>query len=266
MALLLAGWTSGARAGPGPGQALEGEKLIIILAAWLLMFSMFLGLSPSPWTATEGDGIPAHAAVLQAPAARHQIPAAPAAVAFFYIVFTLLYRLGEAANSAAFSLFSASVISPCSSYLFPSPAFMKIHRPIHLAGLALGSYLTLGSLVMALACLEQQLFLGSVWRFAISAISSTISQACSRRLRFFSCAGPIRSLLFLAFDKFDLRPPGLQRRHLLFFAPLFSCAGSLPGDLLPDPAAFRLGQRFQVSFDRGPTGAEDRLAGQSKRP
>jgi len=259
MALLLGGMELLVAAlGLAQARPLEGEKLIIILAAWLLMFSMFLGLSPFAMDSKQ-KGMEY---LLTLPYSRRRLLVIKflprlAAVAFFYIVFTLLYRLGgSGALGGFFAFFSISYFA----LFFISFSFSGVHENFIVqsiwAGLALGGYLTLGSLVMALGFAWSNNFsLGSVWRFGhfgnlIYDLPSLIAAAAV----FLLLLAPFVASFFLAFNKFDLRPARVfHRRHLLFFAPLFLLAlgGSLGiSSLIQQHSAWDSDSRFHLTVDR----------------
>jgi len=208
---------------------LEGEKLIIILGAWLLMFCMFLGLSPFAMDSKQ-KGIEY---LLTLPYSRRRLllikllPRLAAAV-FFYGVFFLLYlSMGNDAFGGYFEFFSLSYFA----LFFISFSFSSIHENFIVqsiwAGLALCGYLTLCSLTLTLGFAWSTNFsLGSFWRFGhfgnlIYDSSSWITAIAV----FLLLMAPFVASYFLAFKKFDLRPArAFNRRHLLFFVPLLLLA------------------------------------------
>ncbi|TFG74490.1 MAG: hypothetical protein E4H23_11930, partial [Chrysiogenales bacterium] len=149
-------------------QPLEGEKLIIILGAWLLMFSMFLGLSPFAMDSKQ-KGMEY---LLTLPYSRRRllfIKLVPrlAAVVLFYGVFFLLYHsMGHDAFGSYFEFFSLGYFA----LFFISFSFSTVHENFIVqsiwAGIALSGYLILCSIIMALGFAWNNNFsLGSVGRF-----------------------------------------------------------------------------------------------------
>ena len=124
---------------------LEGEKLIIILGAWLLMFSMFLGLSPFAMDSKQ-KGMEY---LLTLPYSRRRLllikllPRLAAAV-FFYLAFALLYGLiGNDAFGGGFTVFSLSYFA----LFFISFSLSVVHENFIVqsiwAGIAMCGYLAL---------------------------------------------------------------------------------------------------------------------------
>jgi hypothetical protein len=229
MALLLGGvdLLMGAM-GFAQSKPLEGEKLIIILGAWWLMFSMFLGLSPFAMDSKQ-KGMEY---LLTLPYSRRRLllikllPRLAAAV-FFYLAYALLYFLiGNDVLGGGFILFSLVYFA----IFFISFSFSVIHENFIVqaiwAGIALCGYLA--------ACLSI-CALGFGWKFgmpmSLTGIGSwrdlayDLPSLFTSIVVFLLLAAPFVVSLFLAFKKFDLKPArAFNRRHLLFFVPLFLLA------------------------------------------
>lgn len=211
------------------GRFFEGETIIVILGFWLLMFSLFLGLSPFALDSKQ-QGMEY---LLTLPFSRRRLlfikllPRLAAAV-LFYGVFFLLYRLmGNDAFGSYFEFFSLAYFA----LFFISFSFSSINENFIVqsiwAGLALCCYLTLCSLILTVGFAWNTNFsLGSVWRFGhfgnlIYDSSSWITAIAV----FLLLLAPFVVSYFLAFKKFDLRPArAFNRRHLLFFVPLLLLA------------------------------------------
>jgi hypothetical protein len=207
---------------------LEGEKLIIILGAWLLMFSMFLGLSPFAMDSKQ-KGMEY---LLTLPYSRRRlliIKLRPrlAAVVLFYLSFILLYvSAGNGAIAGGFTLFSLAYFA----LFFISFSLAVVDENFIVqsiwAGIALSVYIAI--------CLYT-ISLGFSWKFGMP--SSWVGSSLWHDLSFDSptlmvsiavfliMAAPFIVSFFLAFKKFDLKPArAFNRRHLLTFVPLLLLA------------------------------------------
>jgi hypothetical protein len=207
---------------------LEGEKLIIILGAWLLMFSMFLGLSPFAMDSKQ-KGMEY---LLTLPLSRRRLLLSKllprlAAIVIFYLAFVLLYaQIGNDALGGSYTLFSLAYFA----LFFISFSLALVHENFIVqsiwAGLALSGYLALCFYVVGL---------GFSWKFRMPG-----SWAVSRSWQdlaydgptllaviavFLLLAAPFVVSLFIAFKKFDLKPAqAFNRRQLLIFVPLLILA------------------------------------------
>jgi hypothetical protein len=207
----------------------EGETILIILGFWLLMFSMFLGLSPFALD-TNQKGMEY---LLTLPFSRRRLlfikllPRLAAAI-LFYSVFFLLYNLmGNDAFGGYFAFFSLAYFA----LFFISFSFSSIHENFIVqsiwAGLALCGYLTLWSFILTLGFAWSNNFsLGSWWRFGHFGNSIYDSSSLIAAIAvFLLLLAPFVVSYFLAFKKFDRRPPrAFNRRQLLFFVPLLLLA------------------------------------------
>jgi hypothetical protein len=213
---------------------LGGEKIIIIMGLWLLMFSMFLGLTPFALDSNQ-KGMEY---LLTLPYSRLRllfIKLLPrmAATVLFYSLFFLLYRfMGNDAFGGYFEFFSLVYFS----LFFISFSLSSIHENFIVqfiwAGLALSGYLTLCSLILTQGfAWNNNLSLGSVWRFGhFGNMIYDPSSLIAAIVVFLLLLVPFMASYFLAFKKFDLRSARtLNRRQLLFFVPLLflSMAASL---------------------------------------
>lgn len=210
---------------------LEGEKLIIILGAWLLMFSMFLGLSPFAMDSKQ-KGMEY---LLTLPFSRRRllfIKLVPrlAAIVIFYLAFVLLYGLiGNDAIGGGFTLFSLA----CFALFFISFSLSVVHENFIVqsiwAGIALCGYLAVCLFLCALG-LEWKFGMPSSWigsrlwqelAFDVPTLLSAVAV-------FLLLAAPFIVSFFLAFKKFDLKPArAFNRRQLLIFVPLLLLAFAL---------------------------------------
>ena len=212
---------------------LEGEKLIIILGAWLLMFSMFLGLSPFAMDSKQ-KGMEY---LLTLPYSRRRlliIKFMPrlAAIVLFYLAFVLLYgSMGNGALAGGFTIFSLAYFA----LFFISFSLAVVDENFIVqsiwAGIALCGYTVICLYIV---------FLGFSWKFGMpsSWFGSNLWQdlsydpptLLSAIAVFLLIAAPFLASFFLAFKKFDLKPSrAFNRRHLRIFAPLLllALAGSL---------------------------------------
>jgi hypothetical protein len=229
MALLLGGvdLLMGAM-GFAQSKPLEGEKLIIILGAWWLMFSMFLGLSPFAMDSKQ-KGLEY---LLTLPYSRRRlllIKLLPrlAAVILFYLAFALLYSsIGSDAFGGGFTLFSLAyfalfLISFSLSLVYENFIVQSIW-----AGIALCGHLALSLCIV---------WLGFSWKFKMPAswvgsgfwhdLSIDVPTLLISIAVFLIMAAPFIVSFFLAFKKFDLKPVrAFNRRQLLIFLPLLLMA------------------------------------------
>ncbi|MCX6557379.1 MAG: hypothetical protein NTW95_08135 [Candidatus Aminicenantes bacterium] len=205
------------------------ETVIIILGFWLLMFSLFLGLSPFALDSNQ-QGMEY---LLTLPFSRRRLlvikllPRLSAAV-LFYAVFFLLYRLsGGDAFGGYFEFFSLVYFS----LFFISFSLSNIHENFIVqfiwAGLALSGYLTLCSLILTQGFAWNNNFsLGSFWKFGhFGHLIYDSSSLIAAIVVFLLLLAPFMASYFLTFKKFDLRPArNFNRRQLLFFVPLLLLA------------------------------------------
>ncbi len=210
---------------------LGGEKIAIILGLLLLMFSMFLGLSPFAMDATQ-KGMEY---LLTLPLARRRlllIKFLPrlTAVTFFYLAFAVVYRLaGDQAFGGGFTLFSLIY----GGLFLISFSLSVVHENFIVqslwAGVALSGYAFLCLFVVAK---------GFSWKFAMPArafgtrawqsLSYDAPTLLSAAAVFLLLALPFLLSLFLAFKKFDLKPArAFNRRQWLIFVPLLLLACGL---------------------------------------
>lgn len=207
---------------------LDGEKIAIMLGLWLLMFSMFMGLSPFAMDAKQ-KGMEY---LLTLPYSRRRlllIKLLPrlAAVILFYLAFAAFYGLaGNAAFGGGFTVFSLTYFA----LFLISFSLAVVHENFIVqslwAGVALCGYLALSLYVVGL---------GFSWKFRMPG-----SWAVSRSWQdlaydgptllsviavFLLLAAPFVASIFIAFKKFDLKPPrAFNRRQLLIFVPLLLLA------------------------------------------
>jgi hypothetical protein len=207
----------------------QAETVIIILGFWLLMFSLFLGLSPFALDSSQ-KGMEY---LFTLPFSRHRLlfikllPRLAAAVLFF-AVFFLLYRLsGGDAFGGYLEFFSLVYFS----LFFISFSLSSVHENFIVqfiwASLALSGYLTLCSLILTQGFAWNNNFsLASVWRFGhFGNIIYDPSSLIAALVVFLLLLTPFVISYFLAFKKFDRRPPRtFNRRQLLFFVPLLLLA------------------------------------------
>jgi hypothetical protein len=220
---LLMGMMGFAQAKP-----LEGEKLIIILGAWLLMFSMFLGLSPFAMDSKQ-KGMEY---LFTLPYSRRRlllIKLLPrlAATVIFYLMFVLLYGLiGNAALGGGYTLFSLAYFA----LFFISFSLALVHENFIVqfiwAGIALSGYLALCLYVVGL---------GFSWKFRMPGswvvsrswqdLAYDVPTLLAVIAVFLLLAAPFIVSFFIAFKKFDLKPARVfNRRQLLIFVPLLLLA------------------------------------------
>jgi hypothetical protein len=207
----------------------QAETVIIILGFWLLMFSMFLGLSPFAMDSNQ-KGMEY---LLTLPFSRRRLlfikllPRLAAAV-LFYSIFLLLYRfMGNDALGGYFEFFSLVYFS----LFFISFSLSSIHENFIVqfiwAGLALSGYLTLCSLILTQGFAWNNNFsLGSFWKFGhFGNLIYDSSSLIAAIVVFLLLLAPFMASYFLAFKKFDLKPArNFNRRQLLFFIPLLLLA------------------------------------------
>jgi len=207
---------------------LEGETVVITLGIWLLMFSMFLGLSPFAMDSKQ-KGMEY---LLTLPYSRRRLlfikflPRLAAAV-FFYLAFAILYGLiGNDAFGGGFTLFSLAhfalfIISFSLSVVDENFVVQSIW-----AGIAMCVYLALCFYIV---------MLGFSWKFRMPAsrvgfgfwndLSFDVPTLIVSVAVFLIMAAPFIVSFFLAFKKFDLKPArSFNRRHLCFFVPLLLLA------------------------------------------
>jgi hypothetical protein len=213
------------------GRPLDGEKTAIMAGLWLLVFSMFMGLSPFAMDAKQ-KGMEY---LLTLPLGRRRllwIKFLPrlATVVFFYLVYSFFYvNYGHAAFGSGFPFFSLIYFS-----LFLISFSLAVVDENFIvqsicAGIALSGYLP--------ACLFI-VGLGFSWKFGmplswtgtgawqnLALDSSTLLVSV---IVFLMMALPFILSLFLAFDRFDLKPPrAFNRRQLRIFIPLLLLAVGL---------------------------------------
>jgi hypothetical protein len=207
----------------------QAETVIIILGFWLLMFSMFLGLSPFALD-SEQKGMEY---LLTLPYSRRRLLAIKllprlAAAVFFYGAFFLLYHvMGHDAFGGHFEFFSLVYFS----LFFISFSLSSVHENFIVqsiwAGLVLSAFLTLCSLILAQGFAWNNNFpLASVWRFGhFGNLIYDSSSLIAAIVVFLLLLAPFMASYFLAFKKFDLRPArNFNRCQLLIFVPLLLLA------------------------------------------
>jgi hypothetical protein len=210
------------------GKPLEGEKIIIILGLWLLMFSLFLGLSPFAMDSSQ-KGMEY---LLTLPYSRQRllfIKFLPrlAAVVFFFTIFTFLYGfLGNNAFAGGFTIFSLVYFS----LFLISFSLSLVHENFIVqsiwAGIALCGYLAVCLFICARGIawklgLPLSWPASGLWRDLAYDLPSLFTAVAV----FLLMAMPFVVSYFLAFKKFDLKPArAFNRRHLLIFAPLLLLA------------------------------------------
>lgn len=215
------------------GKPLGGEKVIIILGLWLLMLSLFLGLSPFAMDSQQ-KGMEY---LLTLPYPRRRlllIKLLPrlAAVALFYLAFAVLYSsIGGDAFGGGFTVFSLAYFA----LFLISFSLSLVHENFIVqsiwAGIVLAGYLGACLIICAL---------GFSWKFSMPLSSPGIfpwreldydvPSLLTAVAVFFLMAAPFIVSFFLAFKKFDLKPArAFNRRHLLIFLPqlLLAFAASL---------------------------------------
>jgi len=207
---------------------LEGEKLIIILGAWWLMFSMFLGLTPFAMD-TKQKGLEY---LLTLPYSRRRllfIKFLPrlAAVVLFYLAFALLYGLlGSDAFGGGFTVFSLAYFA----LFLISFSLSVVHENFIVQSIWVGIALC-GHLALSLYIV----WLGFSWKFKMPAswvgsgfwhdLSFDVPTLLVSIAVFLIMAAPFIVSFFLAFKKFDLKPARVfNRRHLMIFMPLLLLA------------------------------------------
>jgi hypothetical protein len=207
-----------------------GETIIIILSFWLLMFSMFLGLSPFAMDSKQ-KGMEY---LLTLPYSRRRlllIKLLPrlAAIVVFYLVFVVLYGLfGNDAIGGGFTFFSLAYFA----LFFISYSLSVVHENFIVqsiwAGIALCGYLALGLYIV---------MLGFSWKFKMPGtwggsriwqdLSYDIPTLLSAIAVFLLLAAPFILSIFLVFSNFDLKPArAFNRRQLLIFVPLLLLASA----------------------------------------
>lgn len=210
------------------GKFFEGGTIIIILGCWLLMFSMFLGLSLFALDSKQ-KGMEY---LLTLPYSRRRlllIKLLPrlAAIVLFYFMFVLQYSLmGNNAFAGGFTIFSLAYFS----LFLISFSLSVVHENFIVqsiwAGVALCGYIALCLYICAL---------GSSWRFAMPIswtapghwrdLAYDLPSLFTAIAVFLLMAVPVVVSFFLAFKKFDLKPSRtFNRRQLLFFVPLLLLA------------------------------------------
>lgn len=217
--------------GGAPARPLEGEKLMIILGLWLLVFSMFMGLAPFAMDSKQ-KGMEY---LLTLPLSRRRLLGTKflprlATVVLGYLAYSYIYaQLGQAAFGGGFPFFSLTYFS-----LFLISFSLAVVDENFIvqsicAGLAMCGYLA--------ACLFI-VGLGFSWKFGmplswtgtgawnnLALDSSTLAVSVSV---FLTMALPFVLSLFLAFDRFDLKPArAFNRRQLRIFVPLLLLAFGL---------------------------------------
>jgi hypothetical protein len=206
----------------------EAGTVLIILGFMLLMFSMFLGLSPFALDSKQ-KGMEY---LLTLPFSRRRllfIKLLPrlAAVILFYLAFIILYGLvGNDAIGGGFAFFSLAYFA----LFFISYSLSAVDGNFIVqslwAGIAWCGYLALCLFII---------MLGFSWKFGMptSWVGSSIWHDLSYDVPtllaaiavFFLMAVPFILSIFLAFKKFDLKPArAFNRRQLFFFMPLLLLA------------------------------------------
>ncbi|MBU4404193.1 MAG: ABC-2 transporter permease [Candidatus Aminicenantes bacterium] len=210
------------------GKPLEAEKIIIMLGLWLLMFSMFLGLSPFAMDSKQ-KGMEY---LLTLPYSRRRLlfikllPRLAAAVLFYFMLVLLYNIMGSDAFAGGFMAFSLAYFA----LFLISFSLSLVHENFIVqslwAGVALCGYMALCLFICVL---------GFGWKFGMPSswvgprpwlnLNYDVSSLLTAIVVFLLMAAPFIASFFLAFKKFDLRPArAFNRRQLLFFAPLLLLA------------------------------------------
>ncbi|MCJ7525414.1 MAG: ABC-2 transporter permease [Candidatus Aminicenantes bacterium] len=205
-----------------------GETIIIILGFWLLMFSMFLGLSPFAMDSKQ-KGMEY---LLTLPISRRRllfIKLLPrlAIVVLFYLAFALIYGfMGSDAFGGGFTAFSLAYFA----LFLISFSLSLVHENFIVqsiwAGIALCGYMVLCLFTCAL---------GLAWKFGMPSswlgprpwldLNYDVSSLLTAIAVFLLMAAPFVISFFLAFKKFDLKPAqAFNRRQLMLFIPLLLLA------------------------------------------
>ncbi len=206
------------------GRSFASEKFIIMLGLGLLMFSMFLGLSPFALDSKQ-KGMEY---LLTLPYSRRRlllIKLLPrlAGVVLFYLAFALMYGLmGSDAFGDGFTAFSLAYFA----LFFISFSLAVVHENFIVqsiwAGIALCGYMALCLFICAL---------GFAWKFGMPSswlgsrpwqdLAYDLPTLLTTIAVFLLMAVPFVVSLFLAFKKFDLKPTRFfNRRQLLLFIPM----------------------------------------------
>ena len=210
------------------GTRADGEKTVIMAGLWLLVFSLFMGLSPFAMDSKQGG----MEYLLTLPLSRRCllfIKFLPrlSAVVLFYLAFVLLYGLmGNGAFAGGFAFFSLA----CFGLFFISYSLSAFHDnfivQFIMAWVAWYGYLALCLFVI---------LLGLSWKFKMPSsqvgvriwhdLSYDVPTLLAAIAVFLLMAAPFVVSFFLAFKNFDLRPASaFNRRHLRIFAPLLLLA------------------------------------------
>jgi hypothetical protein len=222
MALLVA------IAGRLQAEPFSGEKAVIMLGLWLLVFSMFLGLSPFAMDSKQ-QGMEY---LLTLPLSRRRllfIKLLPrlAAVVLFYLAYVVLYvSLGDAAFGGGFAFFSLAYFA----LFFISFSLSVVHENFIVQSIWAAIALS-GHLALCLFVVMQ----GFSWKFRMPAawvgssiwhnLAYDVPTLIAAIAVFVLMAAPFLLSIFIAFKKFDLKPaPAFNRRHLLTFLPLLLVA------------------------------------------
>jgi hypothetical protein len=213
------------------GKPFDGEKAAIMAGLWLLVFSMFMGLSPFAMDAKQK----AMEYLLTLPLSRRRllwIKFLPrlAAVVFFYLVYSFFYaHYGHAAFGSGFPFFSLCYFS-----LFLISFSLAVIDENFIvqsicAGIALCGHLAACLLILAR---------GFAWKFGMPAswtgtgvwqnLALDPPTLAVSAIVFLLLALPFVLSLFLAFDRFDLKPArAFNRRQLRVFVMLLAPAIAL---------------------------------------
>ena len=206
----------------------DGEQVVILLGLWLLMFSMFMGLSPFAMDSKQ-KGMEY---LLTLPVSRRRlllIKLLPrlAVTVIFYLAFVLLYGLiGNDALGGGFAFFSLAYFS----LFFISFSLSVVHENFVVqsiwAGIAMSGYLALCLYIVGL---------GFSWKFRMPGswsvsrswqdLAYDVPTLLAVIAVFLLLAAPFVASIFIAFKKFDLKPArAFNRRQLLIFMPLLLLA------------------------------------------
>lgn len=223
---LLAGLLGGA-----PARPLEGEKLMIMLGLWLLVFSMFMGLSPFAMDSKQ-KGMEY---LLTLPLSRRRLLGIKflprlATVVLGYLVFFYIYaQLGQAAFGGGFPFFSLTYFS-----LFLISFSLAVVDENFIvqsicAGLAMCGYLAACLFIVGLG-FSLKFGMPVSWRGmgAWQELAFDPRTLVASVAVFLLLALPFILSLFLAFHRFDLKPArAFNRRQLRIFLPLILLAFGL---------------------------------------
>ncbi|MBN2345119.1 MAG: hypothetical protein JXO51_01935 [Candidatus Aminicenantes bacterium] len=213
------------------GTPLPMEKIIILMGLWLLVFAMFLGLSPFAMDSKQ-RGLEY---LLTLPISRRRLLSIKllprlAAVVLFYLAFVLLYSLsGQSPFAGGSAFFSLAYFA-----LFFISFSLSLYHENFVVQFFMAAIAWCGYLALCLFVVQ----LGFSWKFAMPPswvgvgvwhdLSYDISTLLSAIGVFLLLLAPFVASIFLVFKKFDLKPArAFNRRQLRLFVPLLLAALAL---------------------------------------